>query len=101
MYFPAIPWKHSKPSHVSVLVGFALLLPETNEESARVALSKIQDGLLKEMRLDNWPITFSIGVLTCRAAPHTTEELVGMADELMYSVKRESKNAIKYFTYAG
>ena len=80
---------------------FALLLPETNEESARVALSKIQDGLLEEMRLGNWPITFSIGVLTCIAAPHTTEELVRMADELMYSVKHDSKNAIKYSTYAG
>jgi diguanylate cyclase (GGDEF)-like protein len=80
---------------------FALLLPETNEESARVALSKIQDGLLEEMRLGNWPITFSIGVLTCIAAPHTTEELVRMADELMYSVKHDSKNSIKYSTYAG
>ncbi len=80
---------------------FALLLPETNEESARVALSKIQDGLLEEMRIGNWPITFSIGALTCSAAPHKTEDLVKMADELMYSVKRESKNSIKYFTYAG
>lgn len=80
---------------------FALLLPETNEESARVALSKIQGGLLEEMRIGNWPITFSIGVLTCSAAPHTAEELVRMADELMYSVKRDSKNAIKYSSYAG
>ena len=44
---------------------FALLLPETNEESARVALSKVQNGLLEEMRQGKWPITFSIGVLTC------------------------------------
>jgi diguanylate cyclase (GGDEF)-like protein len=80
---------------------FVLLLPETNEESARVALSKIQDGFIEEMRLGNWPITVSIGVLTCSAAPHTTEELVMMADKLMYSVKRDGKNAIKYATYAG
>jgi diguanylate cyclase (GGDEF)-like protein len=80
---------------------FALLLPETSEVSARVALSKIQSELLEEMRIGNWPITFSIGVLTCNVAPHTTEELVRMADELMYSVKHESKNSIKYSTYAG
>jgi diguanylate cyclase (GGDEF)-like protein len=80
---------------------FVLLMPETDEESARVALSKIQDGLMEEMRLGDWPITFSIGVLTCRVAPHTTEELVRMSDELMYSVKRDSKNGIKYSTYAG
>jgi len=29
---------------------FALLLPETDEKSARVVLSKIQDGLLEEIR---------------------------------------------------
>jgi diguanylate cyclase (GGDEF)-like protein len=80
---------------------FVLLLPETSEESARVVLPKIQDGLLEEMRQGDWPITFSIGVLTCRVAPHTTEELVRMADELMYSVKRGSKNGTEYATYAG
>jgi diguanylate cyclase (GGDEF)-like protein len=80
---------------------FALLLPETNEESARIALSKIHDGLLEEMRIENWPITFSIGVLTCNVAPHTTEELVRMADKLMYSVKHDGKNSIKYSTYTG
>ena len=80
---------------------FVLLLPETNQESARVVLSKIQSGLLEEMRQNNWPITFSIGVLTCSAAPHTTDELVRMADELMYSVKHNGKNGIKYSVYAG
>ena len=80
---------------------FALFLPETDQESARIALAKIQGGLLKEMRQNNWPITFSIGVLTCSAAPDTSEELVRMTDELMYAVKRDGKNAIKYSTYAG
>ena len=96
--------KYMRKTDVFARLGgdeFALLLPETNEESARVALSKIQDGLLEKMRLSNWPITFSIGVLTCSAVPHTTEELIKMADELMYSVKHDSKNAIKYSTYAG
>ena len=81
---------------------FALLLPETNQESARIVISKLQCALLEEMRLGNWPTTFSIGVLTCDSAtPLTAEELVRMADELMYSVKRDGKNAIKYSTYAG
>jgi diguanylate cyclase (GGDEF)-like protein len=80
---------------------FALLLPETNQESAGVALTKLQGGLLEEMRQNNWPITFSIGVLTCNVAPLKSDELVKMADELMYSVKRGSKNAIRYSTYTG
>jgi diguanylate cyclase (GGDEF)-like protein len=80
---------------------FALLLPETDQESARGILSRIQGNLLEEMRQRNWPITFSIGVLTCSNAPHSADELVRMADDLMYSVKRDGKNAIKYSTYVG
>jgi diguanylate cyclase (GGDEF)-like protein len=80
---------------------FALLMPETDQESARIALSKIQSGLLEEMRQSHWPITFSIGVLTCMATPQTTDALVSLADELMYSVKRNGKNAIKYSSYTG
>ena len=80
---------------------FALLLPETNQQSARAALSKIQYCLLEDMQNGEWPITVSVGVLTCRSVPKSTDELVKMADELMYSVKRSGKNAIKYSTYPG
>ena len=80
---------------------FALLLPETTQESARVALTKLRDGLLEEMQQNKWPITFSIGVLTCTAPPVKADELVRMADELMYSVKSGGKNAIVYSIYAG
>ncbi|MBU0985238.1 MAG: GGDEF domain-containing protein [candidate division Zixibacteria bacterium] len=80
---------------------FALLLPETDQESARILLAKLQDGLLFEMRQNNWPITFSVGVLTCEAAPPGTDELIRMADELAYKVKHRTKNAIEYSTYRG
>jgi diguanylate cyclase (GGDEF)-like protein len=80
---------------------FVLLMPETNEESACAALSKILDGLKEEMRLGDWPVTFSVGVLTCNAAPPSTGDLVRMADELMYSVKRAMKNGMKCSTYPG
>jgi len=78
---------------------FALLLPETGQESAQVTISKLQSGLLEEMRQNNWPITFSIGVLTCSPSSLGMDELIKMADELMYSVKRGSKNAINYASY--
>jgi diguanylate cyclase (GGDEF)-like protein len=80
---------------------FALLLPETNQESALVVLSRIQRNLLEEMMRGSWPITFSIGAITCSSAPQSADELVKMADELMYSVKREGKNGIKYSNFAG
>jgi diguanylate cyclase (GGDEF)-like protein len=96
--------KHLRVTDVVARLGgdeFALLLPETRQESAHVALSKIRGYLLEEMRQSNWPITFSIGVVTCSSAPETTDELVKIADELMFSVKHNGKNAIKYSTYAG
>jgi len=80
---------------------FAFLLPETNQAAAQVAVSKIQISLLEEMRRNNWPVTFSIGVLTCINTPQTPDELIKQVDELMYSVKNNGKNSISYSVYTG
>ncbi len=80
---------------------FALLLPETDVEMVRSACEKIQKALLKEMRAKKWPVTFSIGVLTCQMVPPSVDVLVSRADELMYAVKQGSKNDIKYDVYKG
>lgn len=80
---------------------FALLLPETDKASAQAAVSKLQQGLLEQMRQHNWPITFSMGVVTCSLAPSTVNELVNLADQLMYAVKHEGKNALKFGVYPG
>jgi diguanylate cyclase (GGDEF)-like protein len=80
---------------------FALLLPETSQESAQVALPKIQRGILEGMHQSNWSITLSIGVFTCINSSQTADEIIRMADDLMYSVKRDSKNAIKYSICSG
>jgi len=96
--------KHLRKTDVIARLGgdeFALLFPETNQESAQVALSKIQRSILEEMHQGNWSITISVGVLTCINAPYTADEVIRMVDDLMYSVKRDSKDAIKYSIYAG
>ncbi|MEO5702504.1 MAG: diguanylate cyclase [Gammaproteobacteria bacterium] len=80
---------------------FALLLPETGQEGARIVISKIQRSLLSEMQKKGWPVTFSIGLLTCIEMPNTSDELINMADVLMYSVKNNGKNAISDLVYAG
>ncbi len=79
---------------------FAFLLPETDQSEARVVISKVQIGMLEEMRRNNWPVTFSIGVLTCFEVPKAIDELIKQADALMYSVKNSGKNAIRYAIYA-
>jgi diguanylate cyclase (GGDEF)-like protein len=96
--------KHLRKTDVIARLGgdeFALLLPETGPAFACSAIAKIQGYLLEEMQRNNWPVTFSIGVLTCESSPRTPDELVRITDELMYSVKRASKNAVKYALYAG
>jgi diguanylate cyclase (GGDEF)-like protein len=75
---------------------FALLLPETGQEAARAAVSKIQRGLLDKMQKNDWPLTFSIGVLICNDGSESAEDLIKKADDLMYSVKRKGKNGISY-----
>ncbi len=80
---------------------FAFLLPETGQVAAQVAVSKIQIGLLDEMRRNHWPVTFSIGVVTCINIPRATDPLLKQADDLMYSVKNKGKNSIGYSVYAG
>ncbi len=79
---------------------FALLLPETGEDVARAVVAKLQKGLTEQMQLRGWPVTFSIGVLTCRAAPGSSDELISMADRLMYSVKNNGKDDARYSVHA-
>ncbi len=80
---------------------FALLLPETGQEDARAIIAKIQRIFLGEMQSNGWPVTLSVGLLTCIEMPRTADELIKLADNLMYSVKNSGKNAIGESVYAG
>ncbi|MFH0921230.1 MAG: GGDEF domain-containing protein [Fibrobacterota bacterium] len=73
---------------------FALLLPETDLEGARIVLNRVRDKLLEEMTRLGYPVTVSMGAVTFRIPPSTVEELIKRADDLMYKVKRAGKNAV-------
>ncbi len=75
---------------------FAILLPETNQEQSRIVIDKIRDGLRKEMEKEGWEVTFSMGVLTCVEIPDTVDKLIKTADALMYEIKKDGKNSVKY-----
>jgi diguanylate cyclase (GGDEF)-like protein len=75
---------------------FALLCPETDEEAARAMVEGVVERLGEEMNQGGWPVTFSIGVVTSHEAPEDAEELVKMADDLMYAVKLSTKNGVRY-----
>ena len=78
---------------------FALLLPSTHQPEAKVVISKVQANLTQTLRQKNWPVTFSMGAVTCVSPPHSPEQLLNMADELMYQVKNSTKNDIRFFTW--
>jgi diguanylate cyclase (GGDEF)-like protein len=80
---------------------FVLLLPSTRQPEARLVVSKVYANLIEKMRQRNWPVTFSMGAVTCEFSPYSAEQLVNMADELMYEVKNSTKNDIRFRTWAG
>lgn len=71
---------------------FAVLFPETDLESARVLLQRLQRGLLASASAST--VGFSIGAVTTMSPP-PVERLMAAADELLYEVKRTGKNAVR------
>ncbi len=78
---------------------FAILLPDTGQEAAKSTATKIYKNLLDIKAGLAWPITISMGVLTCVEMPRTLDAMIGMADQLMYTIKVKSKNGIAYSVY--
>jgi len=67
---------------------FAVLMPETDAAAARSGIDKLQAALLGEMERHGWQVTFSIGVVTCRTPPDSADQLISLADNLMYGRTR-------------
>jgi len=78
---------------------FALLLPSARQPEAELVLSKVHAHLRETMRRKNWPVTFSMGAVTCITPPYAAEQLVNLADELMYTVKKSTKNDALFITW--
>ncbi len=66
---------------------FALLLPNTPAESARVVYERIMDNIRRIMKENQWPVTMSIGVATFDEPPVDADELVRAGDRLMQQAK--------------
>jgi len=75
---------------------FAILFPETGKEHVREAITKIQKILMETLRENNRPVSFSIGVVTSSGGRITIDEMIKAADKLMYSVKKNGKNNVKF-----
>lgn len=71
---------------------FVILLPETDAPAAKAKVEQLRELLLQLARQRNWPVTYSIGLVTFLHPPKSTDEMIGEADHLMYAVKRGTKN---------
>lgn len=93
---------HLRKSDVVARVGgdeFALLLPSVRGPAAMTILAKVRSSLDEAMRQRNLTITFSMGVVTCVKPPYAAEQLINLADNLMYMVKNSTKNGIRFVTW--
>lgn len=78
---------------------FVILLPEIDPDMAQTVMQRLQSSLLVEMQNNHWPVTFSIGLLTCSKIDLSIDELIRLADNLMYDVKKQGKDAIAHAIY--
>lgn len=80
---------------------FALVLPEAGALAAPLVLQKLRLELLAAMERNHWPVTFSVGLITFPTPPASVQEMINLADTLMYEVKRAEKNSVKHAVWSG
>ncbi len=73
---------------------FAVLLPETPEEGAEIALRKMSDHLTASVVAAGYPVSFSVGAVTYERGDVTLETLLQEADGHMYDVKKHGKGRV-------
>lgn len=78
---------------------FVVLLPESDLAGAKTAFTKVRKHLLQKMLSGDWPVGFSIGVVCFLKDPPALEQIIRLADALMYRVKNSGKNNVEYESY--
>ena len=79
---------------------FALLLPETDYESAQIVLERLHARLLEPSENQPLSVTFSIGAVTFLALPNSASLAIERADQIMYNVKKSGKNRLEHELYS-
>lgn len=74
---------------------FALLLPEMDDDNARLALHRLHAALHQRLAAAHPGVSVSIGAATFVVIPDHVEAMVQKADSLMYAAKRGGKNQLR------
>jgi diguanylate cyclase (GGDEF)-like protein len=75
---------------------FAILLPDTGYQEAKSVIAKLERTLTTEIQTEGFPVTMSMGAVTCKETLASLEELLRTADHLMYSAKRSGKHGLQH-----
>jgi diguanylate cyclase (GGDEF)-like protein len=78
---------------------FAILFVEAGYKMAERALTRVEMSLTEVIHTNGWPISFSIGAVTCSGHVEGVDSVIQRADELMYAVKHSTKNDIRHERY--
>lgn len=73
---------------------FAIILPESDYNGSELVAWRIQESIASLAQKKNWPVTASIGVVTCTQPPLSADEMIKWADAIMYRAKNSGKNRI-------
>jgi len=73
---------------------FAVLLPNTDPDTARDWFAALHGSLSERAQAEGWPIGFSIGVAVIENPDISTEQAMQFADELVHRVKKSDKSSL-------
>jgi diguanylate cyclase (GGDEF)-like protein len=80
---------------------FAILMTETGAEAGLSVVTRMQARLEEQMQEKHWPVTTSVGLVTCLKPPLSADRLIQLADEQMYFCKRGGKDCIHSTIFTG
>jgi diguanylate cyclase (GGDEF)-like protein len=92
-----------RPGDVLARIGgdeFSLLLPDANMQSTKSVLEKAREHLC-EIDIIGVRITCSFGAMIFIHPPSSSSEAMRLADDLMYTAKRDGKNAVYFNVFDG
>ena len=80
---------------------FAILFPETSSDTVHHAFAHAHQYATTNIQENNWPVTFSVGIVTFDSVPDSIEMALEITDNVMYGVKKNMKNSVTYTVWSG
>ncbi len=74
---------------------FVILMPETDMNEAGGVLGRVRTAIRETMYQHGWPVSCSIGAMTFQEPAASADEMVSLADAMMYRVKSSGKDGVR------